>query len=169
MCVSSLDSRSLASEASSKALTMRKIFAVLMSRLFKQIHVFVVCFLVIFCIFSIFLKIFTFFHIDGSLTNCFINTIWKHKSVLIFTLKFRQFLPDERLNLLEYLNIILSHQRNSHSCSTSAGCSTHSMHIVFAIRRDIVVHNDVNRRDVQTTWGNISSNKNVFLIRLKLI
>lgn len=63
------------------------------------------------------------------------------------------------LDSLIQLNVVLRHHRDSFSTASSTSCSTHSMDVVLAVRWNVVVEDNVDMWNIQT-----SANRNRELV-----
>ena len=89
--------------------------------------------------------------------------------MLVITRELIKLVPDELLNFLEDLNIVLSDKGYGTTCPASASSTSHSMHVILTVSRNIVVDHHIYGWDIQSTRGHISSNQNALLTSLELI
>jgi hypothetical protein len=62
-----------------------------------------------------------------------------------------QLLSDKVLDSLVQLDVVLGNERDGLAGAARAGSSPNAVDVVFAVRRDVVVDDDVNVRNVQTS------------------
>ena len=78
--------------------------------------------------------------------------------MLVINLVLFKLVADELLNLLEDLNVILSDEGHRSTRSASASSTSYSVDIVLTVARDVIVDDNVYRRDIQATTSDISCN-----------
>lgn len=103
-------------------------------------------------------------HLNHCLPLGLHNTVIQDQGVLVFHLALLELLPDQRFDLLEYLNVVLCHERHCFASLAGSGCATHSVDVVFGVAWDVEVDDDVDRGNVETARGNVSCDQDVALV-----
>lgn len=94
----------------------------------------------------------------GDLASCE-GLIQLEENLIFLVLHLSQFCVEILFNREQVVNVILGHDNHRETFATSTSGTTDAMDIVFSDSRDIVVDNETDSWNVETTRGNIGGDE----------
>lgn len=108
-------------------------------------------------------------HLHVRYTSGLHHRITQNQGLFVVNVVVFELLPDHMLNLLAILNIVLGHDGDGAARVAGTSCTADPVDVVLRIGRYIKINNQIHRRNIKSTRGYISCNKNRSLTGFELV